>query len=49
MHHYINGCVCLVFDIDDTIYENKTTQIIYDTIQQDYELYQLMKHLLNLF
>ena len=37
--------VCLVFDIDDTIYENKTTQIIYDTIQQDYELYQLMKRI----
>ena len=37
--------VCLVFDIDDTIYENKTNQIIYDTIQQDYELYQLMKRI----
>jgi len=37
--------VCVVFDIDDTIYPHKSLQVNYNTIQQDYELYQLIKRI----
>ena len=37
--------VCAIFDIDDTIYPHKTLQVNYNTIQQDYELYQLLKRI----